>query len=52
MASTWSMTLSCGHTYHLPSGTPDLKGPYICGACGNQLRIVDMAVRNKEATDG
>lgn len=47
MASTWSITLSCTHTYRLLSGTPDLRTPYICGECGNTLRSVDMAVRNK-----
>lgn len=47
MASTWSITLSCGHAYELQSGTPDLKTPYICGACGNHLRSVNLAVRNK-----
>jgi hypothetical protein len=48
MTSTWSITLSCGHTYRLLSGTPDLKTPYICGECGNDLRSVNLAVRNKE----
>lgn len=50
MASTWSITLSCGHTYRLLTGTPDLKTPYICGECKG-LRSVSMAVRNTADTD-
>ena len=53
MASTWSITLRCGHAYKLLTGVPDLKVPYICGECGNTLSSVMMAVRNdpEDGTD-